>query len=121
MDFRAFIVLSLLVCLIAPAYDHHAAERDPWHGHLVRHGSQSTAVHMHSGANGHAQVHTEGVIITDGGLGAVPGVSVAASSSITATPAGVPDGTAFLLSVPFLIGLTGTPLPGADPPPRAAL
>lgn len=121
MDFRAFIVLSLLVCLIAPAYDHHAAERDPWHGHLVRHGSQSTLAHSHTGAHEHAPAEADGVVITAGGPSAALGISVVGTSSLTPDLAAVPAGIAFLLSVPALTGLTGTPLLGADPPPRPVL
>lgn len=121
MDFRAFIVLSLLVCLIAPAYDHHAAERDPWHGHLVRHGSQSTPAHAHTAAHEHAQAQAEGLVITAGGPSATSNISVAGTSSLMPALAAVPGGIAFLLSVPSLTGLTGTPLPGADPPPRPVL
>jgi hypothetical protein len=119
VDLRAFVVLSLLLCVIAPAYDHHAAERDPWHGHLVGHGSQPAAAHSHGSVHGHAQAQPDGIVITDGGPSEALGISAAGTSSLTPDVATASTGTAFLLSVPSLMGLTSIPLPGADPPPRA--
>lgn len=123
VDLRAFIVLSLLLCLIAPAYNHHAAERDPWHGHLVRHGPQSLAVHQHTleGQHAHATTRSDGLVITSGSGGALPSISVAGPASIHVGPA--PILAAVLSASPAnqRWALSGLSLAATDPPPRPVL
>ncbi|MPZ15464.1 MAG: hypothetical protein GEU73_13760 [Chloroflexi bacterium] len=55
------LLLSLALCIALPLLDHHAAERDPLHGHLVLSGSaaaqaQALASHHHSFEAAHAHV-----------------------------------------------------------------
>lgn len=123
MDLRAFVVLSLLTCLLAPAFDHHAAERDPWHGHLVRHGSQSL-VHLHSydRLHAHPEAPEQGaILITEGSGGAPPSVSLAGPTFLAPEPSGVPAPSLVVLLIADLSPVSGVILSGADPPPRPVL
>ena len=42
------VLVALLLAVLAPAFDHHSAEHEPWHGHLLFGGAAPlTLVHNH--------------------------------------------------------------------------
>jgi hypothetical protein len=57
------LLVTLGLSFVLPLVDHHAAERDPWHDHIVLGGSQAQQVatlHDHSHGYEHSHSHNTG-------------------------------------------------------------
>jgi hypothetical protein len=128
--------LGLLALL--PAFDHHAAEYSPWHGHLSATGAPLPAGHVHPFAQPHLHpaAHTHGPAASARGAESAPGVIFTPASLpgivsvLAALTAVLPPPGVWMAAVPltalwlFLAATRLSPRPFAltlpDPPPRLA-
>lgn len=139
---RCLLHLSLLAALgllaLLPAFDHHAAEYSPWHGHVIVGGASLPAGHAHPFAQPHthpaAHTHspaapvsgaqsTPGVVFTPASLPGIVSVLVALSAILPGPGvwlAAVPLAALWLLLASARLSPRPCALTLPDPPPRLA-
>ncbi len=125
------VLVAMLFAVLAPAFDHHSAEHEPWHGHMLFGGAAALA---QAHAHGYLRPHPHPAADQSAGMAAqTPAevVSVPASRGISGFETGGVsvighDGMALLVPPLMSAGLLPQAvLPVAaltripDPPPQA--
>ena len=122
---RLLIAYALVVTVAIPLIDHHAAERDPWHGHLLRAGEVlGMVVHRHT----YQFPHSEGATVPPAGsvllvreANGLPaaGAVVTSPTSLMPRDMSAPEPAVRVTTPIAALVAPEDPLPGlVDPPPR---
>lgn len=123
MRLRFLLAYSLLLVAVGPLFDHHSAERDPFHSHLAQ---TAVGAHRHELDRGHLHARSEApnagaIALRDGTAAPAAGAAAGVSVAIPAVDQPARGSVSEPVGLDATVRPPGRFLPQPDPPPRLPL